>query len=277
MEASFLWIIAVRAVSVRATFRVAGRAPQFWYAETGKRTLVSYSSADGRTTVPLSLEPWGTVFVIFRQPTSKISVAVASETETTFAAIDGPWKLAFLPGRSAPVSIQLDHLIDWSKSDDAGVKYLLGIGTYTTTFDIPSAWLRKGTHLWIDLGDVRNLAAVKVNRENLGETWHSLYSVDATSAFRPGANEIEIKVVNARVNRLIGDQQPGVVKYTFTDVHPYDANSLLQSSGLIGPVTLVGECAAHMQAGTVRSCISADQALAEPQKHTAREGHGKIR
>ena len=27
----------------------------------------SYTIADGRTTVPLHLEPWGTVFVVFRK------------------------------------------------------------------------------------------------------------------------------------------------------------------------------------------------------------------
>jgi hypothetical protein len=65
--------------------------------------------------------------------------------------------------------------------------------------------------------------------------------VDATSAFKPGANQIKITVVNAWVNRLIGDEQPGATKLTFADVKPYKANSPLQPSGLIGPVTVVRE------------------------------------
>jgi len=45
--------------------------------------------------------------------------------------------------------------------------------------------------------------------------------------------------VNAWVNRLIGDQQPdATVKYTFTTVKPYKANSPLLASGLLGPVRL---------------------------------------
>ncbi len=52
---------------------------------------------------------------------------------------------------------------------------------------------------------------------------------------------IEIEVVNAWVNRLIGDQQPGATQYTLADCKPYRANSLLQASGLIGPVTVVRE------------------------------------
>jgi hypothetical protein len=63
--------------------------------------------------------------------------------------------------------------------------------------------------------------------------------VDATSALKPGANEITIKVVNAWVNRLIGDEQPDATKYTFADVKPYRANSPLLPSGLLGPVSVI--------------------------------------
>ncbi len=56
------------------------------------------------------------------------------------------------------------------------------------------------------------------------------------------SNELTIKVTNAWVNRLIGDQQPdATTKYTFADVKPYKANSPLLPSGLLGPVTIVEE------------------------------------
>jgi len=95
--------------------------------------------------------------------------------------------------------------------------------------------------LWIDLGDVKNLAVVTVNGKDVGETWHAPYRVDATPALKPGANQISIEVVNAWVNRLIGDQQPGATKYTFTDITPYQADSPLLASGLLGPVKVVRE------------------------------------
>lgn len=93
--------------------------------------------------------------------------------------------------------------------------------------------------MWVDLGDVKNLAEVTVNGKDLGQTWHAPYLVDVTSALKPGANQITIKVVNTWVNRLIGDQQPGATQYTFTAVKPYKANSHLVASGLLGPVTIV--------------------------------------
>ncbi len=228
--------------SVEATFRVSGHAPQLWYSETGDTAPVSYSIADGRTTVPLKFGPWGSVFVVFRKPAAKNSLTLPPQTETTLATIHGPWKVAFQSGRGAPASITMDTLIDWSKSDNSGVKYFSGIGTYTKTVEAPSSWFQNGAHLWINLGNVKNLAVVYVNGREVGETWHAPYRVDATSALQPGANQITIKVVNAWVNRIIGDQQPGVTKkYTFTDVKPYQANSPLLASGLLGPVTVVRE------------------------------------
>jgi hypothetical protein len=69
--------------------------------------------------------------------------------------------------------------------------------------------------------------------------WHTPYRVDATSALKPGSNEVVVKVTNAWVNRLIGDQQPGATKFTSADVKPYKANSPLLPSGLLGPVAVV--------------------------------------
>ena len=187
--------------------------------------------------MPLHLEPWGTVFVVFRKPTKATSRTLPKVVETELATVEGPWNVSFQPGRGAPASITLDKLISWSDSADAGVKYFSGTGTYTKTIQASPDWFKKGAKLWIDLGDVKNLAEVTVNGKSLGIVWHAPYRVDATSALKPGANEVTIKVINAWVNRLIGDQQPdATTKYTFADVKPYKANSPLLPSGLLGPV-----------------------------------------
>ena len=227
--------------SIDATFRVAGLQPELWRAETGTTTPTSFKIEDGRSTVPLHLEPWGTVFVVFRKPTSEASDTIPDPKEINVATINGPWNVVFQSGRGAPPSITMSDLSDWSQNADPGVKYFSGIGTYTKTVNAPSEWFRKGSRLWLDLGDVRNLAEVTINGKNLGETWHKPYRVDVTSTLKAGTNEITIKVVNAWVNRLIGDEQPGATKYTFADVKPYKANSPLLPSGLLGPVSVVRE------------------------------------
>jgi Glycosyl hydrolases family 2, sugar binding domain len=189
--------------------------------------------------VPLKLEPWGTVFVVFRKPTHEMQHTLPVKTETELATVNGPWKVTFPADWGAPPSISLDALSSWSDSSDAGVKYFSGTGTYTNTVTVTSDWFKKGSHVWIDLGDVKNLAEVEVNGKQLGLVWHTPYRVDATSALKPGVNQLTIKVTNAWVNRMIGDQQAGATKYTFADVKPYRANSKLLASGLIGPVRVV--------------------------------------
>jgi hypothetical protein len=224
---------------VEATFRVTGKEPELWHPETGKTEPVSFKIADGRTTVPLKLEPWGTVFVVFRKPTSATSHTLPQVTETELANVNGEWKVSFQPERGAPASITVDKLASWSDNSDKGVKYFSGTGTYTRTVTAPADWFKPGAHLWIDLGEVKNLAEVAVNGKSLGVVWHKPYRVDVTSVLKPGANELTIKVTNAWVNRLIGDQQPdAAVKYTFTTVKPYKADSPLLPSGLLGPVTV---------------------------------------
>ena len=51
------------------TFRVTGKIPELWHADTGvMEPAPVWSDHDGRTTVRLDLDPAGSVFVIFRQP-----------------------------------------------------------------------------------------------------------------------------------------------------------------------------------------------------------------
>ncbi len=227
---------------VDASFRVTGKAPTLWYAETGKSKPATYTIANGRTTVPLHMEPWGTVFVVFRKPTTQMSRTEPTPISTVVATLHGPWAVSFPPDLGAPTSITLPKLISWSDSADTGVKYFSGSGTYTKTIQAPASWFKKNSHVWIDLGSVKNLADVTVNGKDFGVVWHTPYRVDISDALKPGANEVTIKVTNAWVNRLIGDQQPNVTKkYTFTDFKPYRADSPLLASGLLGPVEISTE------------------------------------
>jgi alpha-L-rhamnosidase/Glycosyl hydrolases family 2, sugar binding domain len=231
---------------VRATFRVTGRAPEFWHAEDGTRQSASFRTVDDGTAVPLALEPWEAVFVVFRRSTTQGAYVAPKLTETRVATLEGSWNVAFQNGRGAPAAITLNRLVSWTANGDPGVRYFSGTGTYTKTFNVKATWLKHGSHLWIDLGDVKNLAEVRINGKSLGVVWHAPYRVDITSALRTGANTMSIEVVNAWVNRLIGDQQPGVINpVTFTDFKPYKADSPLLESGLIGPVVIVRTASAR--------------------------------
>ena len=94
--------------------------------------------------------------------------------------------------------------------------------------------------MWLDLGEVKNLAEVVVNGQSLGVVWKKPFRVDVTKAFKPGANQVEVKVTNLWVNRLIGDAQPGATdKITYTSLPFYQADSPLLPSGLLGPVVVL--------------------------------------
>jgi len=177
--------------------------------------------------------------VVFQNPTHRTSFELPKMTEAKLADIDGPWTVAFETGRGAPATATFDQLASWSENTDPGIKYFSGEGTYTNTIHAPANWFTRGAHLWIDLGSVKNLAQVSVNGKDLGVVWHAPYRVDVTAALKPGENQISVKVINAWVNRLIGDQQPGATQYTYADVKPYKANSPLLPSGLLGPVEVV--------------------------------------
>ena len=94
--------------------------------------------------------------------------------------------------------------------------------------------------LWLDLGDVRDVAVVRVNGKQAGILWKAPYRVDISSLVKAGENHVEIDVTNQWNNRIVGDQQPGVEqRITKTNlVTKFHATSPLLPSGLLGPVLI---------------------------------------
>ncbi|MBV9340351.1 MAG: glycoside hydrolase, partial [Acidobacteria bacterium] len=226
--------------NLSATFRMEGKAAELWHADSGKIEPASYYTAEGRTTVPLYLAPWETVFVVFRSPAEAPSRTLPVVIETSLATIDAPWELSFPPGQGAPPTARFDKLTPWNDNADEGIKYFSGTATYTTAVDASGSWFRPGAQLWLDLGAVKNLAEVLVNGKSLGIVWKQPYRIDVTPALKPGTNSIQIKVTNGWANRIIGDRQPNAKQaYTFTSPKFYKATSPLWPSGLLGPVAIV--------------------------------------
>ena len=233
-----------RVESVNATFRIDGKIPELWDAGTGVSKPVSYRIADGRTTVPLQLDPYGSVFVIFRAAATTGAVELREAVESPVAGVDDAlnkdWSVSFQPGRGAPETVAFDRLTSWSESPIDGVKYFSGTATYSKAIQVPEGAIKVGAHVWLDLGDVKDVAEVAVNGKYLGILWKTPFKVDITGALQTGSNQIVIEVTNLWVNRLIGDQQPyALKKYTFTDITPYKADAPLLPSGLLGPVRMI--------------------------------------
>jgi len=225
---------------VETTFRVKGKTAEIWHPDTGIMENVSYRISGELTTVPLKLESNDAVFVVFRKKAKSSSLKLTNAVETQLAVIDGVWNLSFQPNRGAPEQIALDQLTSWSENSNPGVKYFSGTGTYIKTIQAPVDWFKEGSQIWLDLGDVQNLAEVVLNGTSLGILWKSPFRINVTEQLKQGENKLEVKVTNLWVNRLIGDQQPETkTPVTYTTQAFYQANSPLLPSGLMGPVKVV--------------------------------------
>jgi hypothetical protein len=177
--------------------------------------------------------------------------------------ITGPWQVRFAAGRGAPAEITFDKLISWSTHGDAGVRFFSGEAIYEKNMSVPREMLGKGQRLYLDLGKVAVMAAVKLNGKNLGTLWNPPFVLDLTGTARAGANKLQVRVVNLWPNRMIGDEQlpedserndNGTLKqwpqwlrdgkpsptgrFTFTSWRLWKKSETLLESGLIGPVTL---------------------------------------
>ncbi|MEI6646355.1 MAG: glycosyl hydrolase [bacterium] len=237
-----IYFVANRApveVDVRGTFRVTGRVPELWDAVSGGKTFAAaYSEANGRTTLPLTLPPCGSMFVVFRAPAAA-HPATASDNRAKFATLKelaGPWTVKFDPNWGGPAAVEFATLTSWTERADPGIKYYSGTATYVNGFIRPAA-----TRVWLDLGDVRELAEVRVNGKPCGIVWTTPFRVEVTGALKPGENTLEVDVVNFWPNRIIGDACLPKDKphFTQTNVRKLTAKTELTPSGLLGPVRLL--------------------------------------
>lgn len=79
---------------------------------------------------------------------------------------------------------------------------------------------------------------MRVNGKSAGIAWKSPYRIDLTDFVKTGENNLEVRVANLWVNRLIGDAQPVAQRIAFTIAPTYRPDAPLRQSGLMGPVRL---------------------------------------
>jgi hypothetical protein len=229
-ELYFLTNRLERRETIKASFRVTGLSAEVWDAVTGRVMKVPVTQGQDRSLVSLDLPAYGSAFVVFRKGGANPAAPAAS---TMLQELRGPWHITFQPGRGIGKPAVRSSLSSWS--DDPALRYFSGMATYTTQFDLPASALKE--RLTLDLGDVREVAEVRLNGKLLGTAWTAPFALALTGA-RPGRNELSITVANLWVNRLIGDAQPGAQKHSFTTIPTYRADAPLRPSGLLGPVTL---------------------------------------
>ncbi|WP_018631143.1 glycosyl hydrolase [Niabella aurantiaca] len=276
------------------SFRVSGRQPQLWDAQSGRVTdILNYREEKGRTIIPLHFEPGGSKFIIFKKEKAVAPHIIEIVKDgTTLAALQsklapefepisfhrnnhliyarvhekGNYRIGWSNGQSALLNVsegaiekplsngwqltldkhwgkgrtyQLHDLKSWTMSEDPALKYYSGKGIYKTRFHL-SDKERKGKRIFLDLGNVQDLAVVRINGAEHSVKWCFPYRLDITDAIKTGENTLVVEVVNLWANRLIGDRGlPAEKRLTQTNVVKFEkdgAEKLLRTSGLLGPV-----------------------------------------
>ena len=234
------WIANISATPRVLTIglKTKARSAEIWHADSGSREKASVHSIGKGTSITLTMERDDAQFIILSTGNNISGAPAATRPEgEKICTIDGPWEIAFQTGRGAPEKATFENLGSFTASEDEGIRYFSGTATYVRHFTFNGS----GTdNLWLDLGDVRNMARVSLNGTDLGLAWKSPYRLSTAGALKKGDNELRIEVTNSWANRLIGDEQPGVgERITYTS-HPfYTADSPLVPSGLLGPVCII--------------------------------------
>ena len=93
---------------VNCTFRVSGKLPEIWDPLTGRISRQAiYRERDGRTTLPLWFEPSGSLFVVFREPSTP---AAATNAGPIVAVRRDGQSVLPEPGRPLTVSPPIEML-----------------------------------------------------------------------------------------------------------------------------------------------------------------------
>jgi len=215
---------------IDARFRATGKDLEIWRPMTGQMDEIetnpeattsvpersgnrqpgiepaAYVEEPGFTTVSLDLAERESVFVVLRNAAPAQAHVAAPKVENTLATLHGQWTLTFPTNLGAPPSIKMADLVSWTTNSDPGVKYFSGTATYAKDVQAPAGWFRPAGRIFLDLGEVRDIAEVKVNGKSVGMVWAPPYRLDVTGALKPGANHLAIEVTNEWTNRIVGDR-----------------------------------------------------------------------
>lgn len=232
------------------------RFPQIWNPMTGAITAAKKfrTTGDGRLAVEVDLQPWESLFILVT-PQADLSLKPAAPefVQKESLPLEGPWEVDFDGLGGMKKHMTLAKLVDWTTLP--GLKNFSGTALYTVEVDLPSTLTEKGKTVFLDLGEVHEVAEVRVNGSPAGVAWMQPYRVNVSGLLKPGKNKIQIRAANLLWNYAAGMTEPNPIPeelhahYGTTWKQNYNGWNALQitkknkkndrlPSGLLGPVTL---------------------------------------
>ena len=160
--------------------------------------------------------------------------------------ITGPWDVSpVCGGPTMPAKRTIQALDGWETFDE----FFSGTMLYKAIFDLPNHITTQlpNHQTSISLGDVREVARVRLNGRDLGVRFMAPYRLDVPQGvLKEKGNVVEIEVTNLGANRLRWNDLNGVRWKYFSDINmvgadykPLDAAKWKPfKSGLLGPVEL---------------------------------------
>lgn len=210
---------------------------------TGKTRTLPFRNGTSGPESYLELLPGESAFLRAAPPESAPAAPVSHDRSV---ALSGEWTFEFLEGRPQLTSrTRLSRLNSWTSLPDSAV-YFSGTARYSLSFDLPVT-SRAGQDLLLDLGDVREVAEVRMNGQPLGTAWSIPFRLTVPSALlKPTDNRLEIDVTNLSANymRLYDERHPEWKKFDDINIvdityQPFKASNWQpMPSGLLGPVNL---------------------------------------
>jgi hypothetical protein len=204
---------------------------------------------EGKITAPNGFLSEGDILFRLRE-NGRYLIRSASGKEKKFELSDipeplivtGPWEVRFSPGWGAPESTTFRELMNWTDSEDPGIKHYSGKAAYSKEIELPENLFGGDRRILLDLGEVGNIAHVKVNGTSLGRYWHFPMEIDISEVAKPGSNSLEITITSTWSNRLVGDAKyPDQARtWLATDLRLTGSEELVPS-GLMGPVRVFVE------------------------------------
>jgi len=236
---------------INCQFRVNGLQPELWDALAGSVRDAQAFTQDGEiTTLPLTLEPYEAVMVVFEKEIDNDVNGSALRNYVNYETvqdIEGAWEVNFDTAWGGPASVMFPELMDWSQHTNDAIKYFSGDAIYNKSFTVDFDPQKDKTYT-LRLESVKDvgIAEVTINGTNKGILWTKPFRVNISNELQKGENTLQIKVVNSWYNRVVGDQiNPEKKQYTKTNINlsvDHRGRPLkeitLEPSGLIGPVTI---------------------------------------
>jgi len=238
------------------SFRINEVKPELWDpVKAFQYKIRNVQHVNGTTQFPLQLAPHVSCFIVFNKFGDKIRKIKLPDlpdykpgVKGKSREIKGSWTLRFTKNWGAPEQTQLDNLVSWTDNSDPGIKYFSGTASYHNKIYISEEEYGSEKPIYLDLGEVFDVAEVFINNTSAGILWTKPFILDIREFIKTGDNDLRIDITNMWVNRLTGDMELPPEKRFCKTNQPFirkdnwvgggDETYHLQKAGLLGPVKL---------------------------------------